>query len=739
MKKKSPRAAPPAPADDAKTRLLAAALVAWAAVVYWNYFQAYPFPGFPFFRFFELPEPFRADARFLRALGRHAARLAAAGLFLFSCWGWGRAVFRDRRPSEGSGLERLLFETAAGAVVWVFLLMALGFSGFLRPSVLQAWTAAGAVWGAAAWLRIRRGPSVSAPAAPPFSLGEKIPAAALAVCLALGLLGALVPETAFDAMHYYLSLPAHWLRRGRIAADPHLLQSYFPHNFSLLFIPPMAVGGVGSARLVHLAFGALSTLAVYAFVRGWAGRFAALAAAALFASTPSGLMVAWRGTSELGQAFFEIMAVYALFRRQGGEEGARRDVLWAGVFAGVGLGIKYTSLASAPLLALLAFLRRGAGGRRAGAQDALLLLTVAALAASPWYIRNWMEAGNPVYPFLSGVFGGQTIGHAGNVGTDPAPIPDTWGNYLLFPWKVTMGTLAQEGFSGPLWLILLPLLFVRSPAGPHLRFAGVYLAGAAAFWHGFSHLYLRYFLHVLPVLAAALALRAEARPAWFRSLFIWILLPGLASNIAFSMLILKTNKDPLPVLAGQRTEDAYLSTLRLSYPFPYHPAAAWANENLPPEAKVLFVGETRSLYLERDAVWNDVSDHNTLVALCRQARDAEDLRRLFRQRGVTHILINYPELARVKGYDVLNWEGPDLAVFLKFWRSYIREAYAGAAAVPGLSADRRRAYEESPFNAVFLYEILDAPQGPDRAPPPLWLHESLYPPARRPAVDAVQG
>src|SRR5207244_7201280 len=83
----------------------------------------------------------------------------------------------------------------------------------------------------------------------------------------------------------------------------------------------------------------------------------------------------------------------------------RRAALMAGLAAGSKLlGLLVPALLGAALLAVLAW--RAEPGRRlvrAGLAFGLIVL----VAASPWYVRNAVETGNPIYPFGYSVFGGR--------------------------------------------------------------------------------------------------------------------------------------------------------------------------------------------------------------------------------------------------------------------------------------------------------------------------------------------
>lgn len=85
-------------------------------------------------------------------------------------------------------------------------------------------------------------------------------------------------------------------------------------------------------------------------------------------------------------------------------EHRRSHVCWAAVAASIGALSRDYGLAF-PVLGLVLI-----SIRKETRSDALHFITVSALIAAPWYLRNWAITGNPVYPMrLGGLFPGNSI------------------------------------------------------------------------------------------------------------------------------------------------------------------------------------------------------------------------------------------------------------------------------------------------------------------------------------------
>jgi hypothetical protein len=84
--------------------------------------------------------------------------------------------------------------------------------------------------------------------------------------------------------------------------------------------------------------------------------------------------------------------------------GHRADLFWAGLAAGAGALSREYGLVW-PVLGLIAL--AGQGGRRAGWR---VFSATAVAVAAPWYLRNWLLTGNPLFSHdLAGLFPGNAV------------------------------------------------------------------------------------------------------------------------------------------------------------------------------------------------------------------------------------------------------------------------------------------------------------------------------------------
>ena len=225
-----------------------------------------------------------------------------------------------------------------------------------------------------------------------------IPAAA--VCLLAAALS-VYPPTGFDATAYHLPFARAFAQAHRLVVLPARRFPVFPQLGESGFSAMMLLSDDAGAQEAEL----LAFLAALAALAGWArrkgGPAAGAWAAAAWAGCPAVALFAATAYVDLGFALFFVLAMLAWERWIDGT-GWRWAAL-SGIFAGFAAGTKYHGLF---VVALLGAMTIGACIlRRRGIAPAGAFAGAAFAAGAPWYVRNFLLTGNPVFPFFSRVFG----------------------------------------------------------------------------------------------------------------------------------------------------------------------------------------------------------------------------------------------------------------------------------------------------------------------------------------------
>lgn len=611
-----------------RPRLAAAAavvaLLAWTGVVLWR-FQAV-----------QSPEP-------LAGVALVAAWLAVLTL---ACLGGGRLAVRLAAPAPaGPPLARAVVELALGAGVLAAAAAALGAVGWLRPLPLLLVLVALAVAGAAGLRRYL--PASLAPLVPAL----RLPALLLAATGALTLLTAATPSPFYDQLHYHLAFPFQWLRHGRIEVFPRQAYSYFPATVGLLYTYALAALGAGAAQAVHWWLGGVAVAGTGALAAALRGPRAGWWAAALLATTPSVMLLATWAAADLAILAFTVAALVMLLLAVRDARLAAAPGWWVlvGALAGLAAGCKYLAVltAAAPIAVAVLAVPTPAGAVRR--LPRLALAGLGGLASfGPWLLRNAVATGNPVYPFLGGRFPPHGAVAAGDLAEVAAKIPGIgWSRPELVQIAslTTFSPVGDAGSIGPAYLALLPLAAWAAWRGRR-SFAAVLAAAwlaATAGWAAGPPTG-RYLLPAVAVLAALAGAGVQrALGAAPRAVRPW-LTGGLAAVLAWSALGGTTPLElsRLACTLGRGSADDIMTRYAS-----YWPAVRLIDRELPAAAKLLLVGESRTMYIDRDVVVDDPFVTPLLATLAEAAPNARAIAAELRRRGVTHVLYNRQEAARI--------------------------------------------------------------------------------------------
>ncbi len=476
----------------------------------------------------------------------------------------------------------------------------------------------------------------------------------LGLTLALSLLHALTPPVEWDALVYHLAGPKTYIDAGRVVWVPDNFHLSFPALTEMLFLCAMLLKGDILAHLIHLVYGVLTVAAVYVFARKhFAGHVPALAAV-LFASIPTAVAIAAWAYVDLALAFYEFMAFVAFVNWLD----TRRNFIWllvAGILCGMAMSVKYTGVAALvvmPLLALASALKSRTGYRHY-VTGLLILIVVAVAVASPWYFKNLVNTGNPIYPYIFGGHGWNELRNAWltSIGVRMSPL-----QLLLLPWDVTVlgtqGTEAYDATISPYFLALLPLLlFVRKDNRVLLPLAifsmttyALWIAAGAATYSTFvlrTRILFPCFAPLSILAAYAVdGLRQLDRPQFSLHRFVLLAVGvGLILN-AVSLGLSVVDDEPWAFIVGAESREQFLTR---QLPDGHYDALEYVNTNLPSSAQVLFFWEPRSYYCRGHCLPDVVFDHFSQLAV--EHSDAAGIAQALRGQNITHILVNERWLA----------------------------------------------------------------------------------------------
>ncbi|MDF1535208.1 MAG: glycosyltransferase family 39 protein [bacterium] len=580
-------------------------------------------------------------------LAQNIRALAWGVVVAAAAWIQGTVLLHFLFPDHGldrSGL-RLFLAGGVGLAAMSLEALFLGLAGlYTRPALtLLVLAVLGTGWAAMKMLRV---PFPPLPV--PRGNSALFPLGLTGVALFLNFTFVLVPPVYFDAMSYHLELPSRYLQDGRIFHIPENLYSGYPQLVEVLYGVGLALAGVGTAGIISL----LGFILVLGLVWSWGReRFddeTAAWAIVLVAFTPPLMTVSGFFHNDWYMTFFTLGTVLLLSGLPGDRMSPPGTIVLAGVLAGFAAGTKYTGLGFAigvPAAAglLLALKREEKGAARKWA----LFGTIALATASPWYLKNMLFTGDPLFPLISGLTG-QIPGLsslAGDAYFKGFAAADLW-KWTLVPYQSVFRywELQLSLSTGLVPLVLLPtvawLYRTRSLDPFLLLWTGLSLT---VWYLTFRAGRFAMPMAVMTLLWFAAAFRGTVREApragpVLTGVVVFLAFMNLAAFLGF----MDSYADAVSGAFGRLTSREYLERTYAPYG-----AITYLNRAEPPPEKVLFLGEMKGFYSGFDREVATFEVPNRLVELVRAGKMSDEIADTLLARGFSHILYNPVEMERL--------------------------------------------------------------------------------------------
>lgn len=592
--------------------------------------------------------------------------LAFALLIGFSWFGTGSLILRFLPEIDTVRRSRTLefsLSTAAGAAVWSLIFFFLGIAGAYNSAAAIISVATGLLLGILAIGRFRSSESE----APEKDHGSSVNIGIvilIMVPVALALIASLAPPIAKDTLLYHFSVPEAFVANGALVYVKGNIASYMSLGTEMHVVWAMLLGNIWSPRAGEAAAGATIWLflpvllgAAYGWARsinidrGWS-----LLAVLLTASVPTVFYVAGNGYVDLASTAFITLAIFAFCRWW--ETAARGGLLLAAMFLAAALATKLITLFvfAAFLILILwrAKLENDVRGNPARIlSGGIAALALAAVFASPWYVRTWAETGSPVFPFYTSIWNGEAPGwdaarsslvqekDAQYGGIVKSPL-----DYLVTPLKLSVNSQPDliENFDGVLGvgflfgLAVLGLALWKFELPIEPKIAAAVGAILFLFWL-FSSQQLRYLLPIFPALAVAVVISArkiaESNGGFHAVIKVSVIVLSVFGILVSASWFLQTA--PLRTVLGGESRDAYL-TRNIDY-YPYY---QWLNKETDPNTKVWLINMRRDSYhLDRPYISDYLFEDWALRKMIWESRDVQELKAKAAATGADYVLARH--------------------------------------------------------------------------------------------------
>jgi len=446
----------------------------------------------------------------------------------------------------------------------------------------------------------------------------------------------LTPPISRDALIHHLAIPKLWLKHGGFYEIPWAEYPYYPMNINLIYLVCLYFKNDIAPKFIHLGFGLGTGWLIYFYLKEKFDRTWALLGMIIFITTP---IVVWLSTSayiDLGMTFFTTASVLTFIRWRDSEYSQFKWVLISSFCMGIAIGSKYNALIALFIINLILMLSyvRDTNKQMGALKYGIIYFVITAFVASPWYLKNYFQTGNPFYPLFNSFFKllhdqtvqeilhGQVIEKTGKISffkMREVMYGESLWETLLIPVRMFFqgkDTSYQyfQGSLNPILIIFLPFALLNKRYGKDkiifLCFTIIFIFMA----YFLTAQQVRYILPVLPFLAIIAVmgikdLMDKLKGETFlsslkfgkkaKSMARKLLFAVVAILLILNLLYLKNRINvvkPFPYVMGIETREAFLKRHLLHYD-----AVEYINHNLPGEAKIftLFLGR-RGYYLERD-------------------------------------------------------------------------------------------------------------------------------------------
>ncbi len=480
---------------------------------------------------------------------------------------------------------------------------------------------------------------------------------------------ALVPSLGadWDSISHQLAMSKIWLLEGRITDIFFMHHSHVPANVNMLYIWGLALGGQAGAKVFGIAFAgyallALGGLASYRYGK-WGGYVSALA----FISAP---VVLW----ELGTAYVDVahglyVGCSIIFASLWTCEKQKKFLVLSALFMGLGLSTKYTAFqvlfAIVISLIIVESVREFLIKKHFESEPppcvsktikaSLLIAIISLVISSPWYIRNIVTTGNPVYPFFYEVFGSKNWNQAAadayraeqkrfgigqtETGKNPFAFPGSITALNLHPDK-HINSGAPWGAAGVVFLLAIALWCISG------RITGLETSIVTIMLFTF----LTWFFltqqsrYITGLLFAGCFLAGGLINFPLQK---WLISPAVVLQCAWSVFlfgIVSDMPEALKHVIRNEADEVYLSQKvrignQIISKFPFWEATKYINENLKQQdTNVALYDEVRGFYLNVNYYWANPGHHTAIPH--EQISTTDEWIAALKSLGTTHVFLN---------------------------------------------------------------------------------------------------
>ncbi len=292
----------------------------------------------------------------------------------------------------------------------------------------------------------------------------------LFLVIIFNLFATMVPPWESDTIHYHTMLPKTYSIHHKIIDIPYYHFDNYPPFMRMLYLIGIMLSGGILAKLFAWFNGVLLVMAIYSFCKRFLSSDIGIISAVIFYTTPLIMQFITTGMVDISMTFFVFIAIYSFFIWFFSNR--MRWIILSAVFAGVAGSIKINGsipmllLASGIFFKFIIYDKVSWKNFNKTFLYGLLFGVVMFSVMLPWLIKNYIWAGNPVFPFLYNIFGANYWSVEADMRLKGLFINQGIGDHSIFaffklPFYFTFltGKFGELLGYGPIYLAFLPFIF----------------------------------------------------------------------------------------------------------------------------------------------------------------------------------------------------------------------------------------------------------------------------------------
>ena len=307
----------------------------------------------------------------------------------------------------------------------------------------------------------------------------------------------LYPPMRWDDLSFHLPIAQSIIDTHKLSFNSYIRYPVFPSNGELLLTLGLAINENVAQLMpwICMFFISMGSMSFMLYKVRMRSTYLFLI---LFLSSSMVIYMSAVSYIDIILALYVTAAIYffELFRRK-----QQQGWIWfAGMALGIAVGIKYSALIFCLILGFYLLIRKQW-------KPFTWLTAITCLVSLPWFIRNIYFTANPVWPFLSSIFGESDIwstqDYQGQFADfEASGVPKTLMNFIRLP--LYLSSSHEGGLSIAIWFgLLIFLLFYKKKEADWLL---LIVFGCFTLSWFFSINLVRYFLPIVPVMIIMSAL-----------------------------------------------------------------------------------------------------------------------------------------------------------------------------------------------------------------------------------------